>query len=116
MTRDIASLDTERSYFLVLVVMTVGNGCVFSHVCYTDRSYVLSWPVYFTIFVFRIVSLNIDNLYINRWLRVSAPFPQFFLHVTVSFEYCFFRMPPLAFRDAGDVVLGGRRVAVVRGS
>ena len=26
-----------------------------------------------------------------------------------------FRMPPLAFRDAGDVVLGGRRVAVVRG-
>ena len=39
----------------------------------------------------------------------------FFYALPLVLNIVFFRMPPLAFRDAGDVVLGGRRVAVVRG-
>ena len=40
----------------------------------------------------------------------------FFYVLPLVLNIVFFRMPRLAFRDAGDVVLGGRRVAVVRGS
>ena len=81
MTHGIDSIGTPRALFLVLIVMNTGYGCVLSIGCYTNWSCVfLSWPVYFTIFVFRIVLSNIVNWYINRWLKVSAPFPRFFFY------------------------------------
>ena len=40
----------------------------------------------------------------------------FFYALPLVLNIVFLRMPPLVFRDAEDVDLGGRRVAVVRGS